>query len=206
MFGGASGPDEPAAPAAADEAGQTPRFSAPAARFHASWLEALREYHDEGRHDELRRDLLEDRDEFARYCAALNAAVERPGEPDLYLARLCGTPPPRGWEDGYVPWTVLWWAAGDEYLGRLSIRHRLTPHLLYHGGNIGFEVRPSARRRGHATAMLAAALPLAAGLGIDPARLDCAVRNIASRRVIEANGGVLAEERDGSFYFWAPTR
>ena len=112
---------------------------------------------------------------------------------------------PGEWVDGYVPQTVLWWVAGDEFLGRLSIRHHLTPHLLYHGGNIGFEVRPSARRRGHATAMLAAALPLAAALGIDPARIDCEADNVASRRVIERNGGVFDEERDGSLFFWLPT-
>jgi len=185
---------------------EPPRFVRPHVRFHESWLEALREYHDEGRHDEIDEDLLEDRDEFAQYCAAVNDAAERPGEPEFYFARLYGTRPPGEWVDGYVPQTVLWWAAGDEYLGRLSIRHRLTPHLLYHGGNIGFEVRPSARRRGHATAMLGAALPLAAGLGIDPARVDCDVGNVASRRAIEANGGALAEERDGSYFFWVPTR
>ena len=39
--------------------------------------------------------------------------------------------------------------------------------------------------------MLAAALPLAAALGIDPARVDCDADNVASRRVIEKNGGVL---------------
>jgi predicted acetyltransferase len=174
-------------------------------RFHASWLDALSEYHAEGRHVEIDGALLEDPEEFAGYCAALNDGVVRPDAPGIYLARLNGTPPPGEWVDGYVPQTVLWWVAGDEYLGRLSIRHRLTPHLLYHGGNIGFEVRPSARRRGHATAMLAAALPLAAALGIDPARIDCDVGNVASRRVIEANGGVLDEERDGSLFFWAPT-
>ena len=183
-----------------------PAFARPDARFHESWLEALREYHGEGRHHEIDEDYFEDPDEFARYCAAVNAGVERPGEPDFYFARLYGTRMPGEWVDGYVPQTVLWWAAGDEYLGRLSIRHRLTPHLLYHGGNIGFEVRPSARRRGHATAMLAAALPLAAELGIDPARVDCEVDNAASRLVIERNGGVLDEERDGSFFFWVPTR
>jgi predicted acetyltransferase len=182
------------------------RFARPDASFRDSWLEALREYHDEGRHDELDEDLLADCEAFARYCDAVNAAVVRPGEPDFYLAELRGTAPRGEWRDGYVPYTVLWWTAGHDYLGRLTIRHRLTPHLLYHGGNIGFEVRPSARRRGHATAMLAAALPLAAALGIDPARLDCEAGNVASRRVIEANGGLLDEERDGSLFFWAPTR
>jgi predicted acetyltransferase len=169
-------------------------------------LEAIHEYHAEGRHAELEAEVFEDREEFARYCAAVNAGVERPGEPDFYFAQLYGTPPPGEWVDGYVPMTTLWWVAGDTFIGRLSIRHRLTSHLLYHGGNIGFEVRPSARRQGHATAMLAEALPLAAELGIDPARVDCDVRNTASRRVIEKNGGVLDEERDGNYFFWLPTR
>ena len=183
-----------------------PHFERPDSRFHASVLEAIHEYHAEGRHAELEAEVFEDREEFARYCAAVNAGVERPGEPDFYFAELHGTPLPGEWAGGYVPQTTLWWVAGDEFIGRLSIRHRLTPHLLYHGGNIGFEVRPRARRQGHATAMLAAALPLAAGFGIDPARVDCDVDNTASRRVIEKNGGVFDEQRDGSCFFWVPTR
>ena len=53
--------------------------------------------------------------------------------------------------------------------------------------------------------MLAAALPLAAAFGVDPARIDCEADNAASRRVIEANGGVLDGERGGTQYFWVPT-
>ena len=142
---------------------------------------------------------------YVAYVAALGAGAQRPGEPDFYLAALEQGPRPVSWPDGYVPQTVFWWVAGDAYLGRLSIRHRLTAHLLHEGGNLGFEVRPSARGRGHATAMLAAALPLAAALGVDPARLDCEAGNVASRRVIEKNGGVLDEERDGALFFWVPT-
>ena len=171
-----------------------------------SFLEALAECHAEGRHLEHPAELLSDPDEFARYVAALRAGVERPGEPDFYLAELRGEAPPAPYPDGYVPQSVYWWLAGEEFLGRLSIRHRLTPHLLEEGGNIGFEVRPSSRRMGHATAMLAAALPLAAALGIDPARLDCDEDNPASRRVIEKNGGRLDHRGGGSLYFLVPTR
>jgi predicted acetyltransferase len=104
-----------------------------------------------------------------------------------------------------VPSTTLWWVDGTDYLGRISIRHRLTPTLLEWGGHIGYDVRPSARRRGYATAMLAAARPVAARLGIDPALVTCDPDNTGSRKVIEANGGVLEDQRAGKLRFWVPT-
>jgi predicted acetyltransferase len=107
--------------------------------------------------------------------------------------------------DGIVPSTQLWWVEGSAYLGRLSIRHTLTPGLLDFGGHIGYGVRPSARRRGHATAMLAAALPVTRLLGIDPALLTCDATNVASRKVIEAAGGVLEDQRGEKLRFWVPT-
>jgi len=107
--------------------------------------------------------------------------------------------------DGLVPQTTLWWVVGDEYLGRVSIRHGLTPSLRERGGHIGYQVRPSARRRGHAGAMLAAALPCARALGIDPALLMCDADNIASRKVIGGNGGILEGLHDGRLWYWVPT-
>jgi hypothetical protein len=41
--------------------------------------------------------------------------------------------------------------------------------------------------------MLAAALPVARSLGVDPALLTCDEDNTASRKVIEANGGVVED-------------
>ncbi len=104
-----------------------------------------------------------------------------------------------------VPSTTFWWIDRDEFLGRLAIRHRLTERLLDIGGHIGYDVRPSARRRGHATAMLAAALRPARDLCIDPALLTCNFENVASRRVIEANGGVLEDQRGNVLRYWVPT-
>lgn len=126
---------------------------------------------------------------FARFVEAVRAE------------RLEQTPRP----DGYVPDTELWWVEGDEFLGRIGIRHRLTPMLLEMGGHIGYDVRPSARRRGHATEMLRQALTVAHELGIDPALITCDVDNVGSRTVIERNGGVLEDERNGKLRFWAPT-
>ena len=182
-----------------------PRLVAPEAACHSSFLDALAEDHAEARHLELDLVLLADPDEFAEYVQALRDDAEHPGAPDRYIMRAFGIPAPHPPLDGYVPQTVLWWVHGHEYLGRLDIRHHLSEGLLRRGGNIGYDVRPSARRRGHATAMLAAALPLAAALGIREARIDCDVDNVASRKVIERNGGVFEREERGSYYFLVPT-
>ena len=56
------------------------------------------------------------------------------------------TPRPEGW----VPCTSWWWLGNDGYLGRIALRHRLTERLLHEGGHIGYDVRPTARRRGYA--------------------------------------------------------
>jgi len=135
--------------------------------------------------------------------------VEELADPGAFVAftrrlhdlSLPGTPRP----EGKVPETLLWWVDGDEYLGRLSIRHQLTDALREFGGHIGYMVRPSARGQGHAGAMLAAALPIARDLGIDPALLTCDADNVGSRRVIESNGGVLEDQREDKLRFWVPT-
>ena len=67
-------------------------------------------------------------------------------------------------------------------------------------------MRPSARRKGYATAMLAESLPIAAELGIDPALVTCDTDNDASRKVIEACGGELEDERNGKLRYWVPTQ
>lgn len=106
----------------------------------------------------------------------------------------------------FVPCTELWMAAGDEYLGRISLRHELTELLFVWGGQIGYAVRPSARGRGYATRALGMMLPVCADLGIDPVLVTCDTDNDASRRTIECNGGVLEDIRDGKMRFWVPTR
>ena len=53
--------------------------------------------------------------------------------------------------------------------------------------------------------MLAQALPLAAKLGIDPVLVTCDDDNTASRKVIEANGGVFEDQRGVKLRYWIPT-
>jgi len=106
----------------------------------------------------------------------------------------------QGWG---VPVTTLWYAAGSAYLGTVVIRHRLTPELTRHGGHIGYHVAPRHRRQGHATAMLAAAVAYCRDtLGIARILVTCDQANAGSRRVIEANGGLLENVLDGECRYW----
>jgi len=84
----------------------------------------------------------------------------------------------------------------QKIVGRLSIRHQLTPHLLNIGGHIGYGILPFARKRGLATYMLKHSLSLAKALGIGPILVTCDEDNIASRKVIEAAGGQLENKFD----------
>jgi predicted acetyltransferase len=105
----------------------------------------------------------------------------------------------------WVPQTTFWYVDGDRYLGSIRIRHRLTPALLEEGGHIGYDVRPTARLRGHATAMLVAALDFARTLGLDSALLTTDEENLGSRRVIETCGGVYEDSRGGKRRYWVAT-
>jgi predicted acetyltransferase len=100
-----------------------------------------------------------------------------------------------------VPVTELWYVEGSGYLGSLVVRHRLTPSLARVGGNIGYHVVPAARRQGHATRMLAEALVYCVHFGLDPVLVTCDAGNGPSRKVIEANAGVLEGSANGELRF-----
>jgi predicted acetyltransferase len=95
---------------------------------------------------------------------------------------------------------LRWWVEGDIYLGRASLRHlslRDSDPAHYAGhGDIGYDVRPSARGRGIATEILRAMLDLARELGYPDVLVTCDVGNAASRRVIEKAGGRFVDEFD----------
>lgn len=166
------------------------QFAEPDLRFHESYVAAMREFHaDSGW-----------RPPFARIEIA---DIESPAAFEAFVAVLRADPlPDTPRPDWKVPQTTLWWVDGDDFIGRLGIRHSLTPALRKVGGHIGYDVRPSRRREGHASRMLAAARPIAAGLGLYRVLLTCDEDNIASRKVIEKNGGVLETAEDGKRRYW----
>ena len=91
---------------------------------------------------------------------------------------------------GFVRW--IWDGA---LAGSIGLRWQpgtddLPPHVL---GHVGYAVVPWKRRRGYATRALALLLPEARAQGLRRLELTTEPENLASRRVIERNGGILIE-------------
>ena len=95
----------------------------------------------------------------------------------------------------WVPESTFWaLSEAGELVGEIEIRHWLTAALEDCGGHVGFSVRPSQRRRGCATQMLALVLEKACAMGLKRVLVTCGAANIGSARVIQKNGGQLAGE------------
>ncbi len=148
----------------------------PSVRYKDSFIEAVREFRDENniRASQYRGlDFAALQNDFESFCREQSEHSEGKHLPD-----------------GYVPESVYWLVDGGRYIGRVSIRHRATPQLLQIGGHIGYDIRPSQRRKGYGSRMLALALPKAKALGHERVLLTCDETNVGSRKVIEKNGGV----------------
>lgn len=104
-----------------------------------------------------------------------------------------------GWEDGldlphgFVAHADLVADVDGVVVGRSSIRYELNEFLRTLGGHIGYAVRPQFRQRGFATEILRQSLDVLRHRGVTPILVTCDDDNIASARVIEANGGVLED-------------
>jgi predicted acetyltransferase len=168
----------------------------PDLRLRASWADAVAEFtqtgstqHGYGLWDFEPLDVTEEgcRKVVDYLLAQADPATELPGE--------------------WVHCTYFWITDGDpeEFVGYLALRHSLSPWLLEEGGHIGYSVRPSRRREGHATRALSLAVRRAGELGIERALVTCDDDNDASRRTIERCGGVYEDTRNGKRRYWIDT-
>lgn len=100
-----------------------------------------------------------------------------------------------------VPANTFWLVEDGDFIGAVNIRARIdTPALVHFGGHVGYAVRPSRQGRGYGRRQLALALDICRGMGLGVVRLSCAEANLASRRTIEANGGVLLRAAPPAWY------
>jgi len=114
---------------------------------------------------------------------------------DAYLARLERSSQRELLPEGWVPGAEFWLDDGaGQVVACVRLRFWLTPELEVEGGHIGYDVRPSARRRGFGTAALQLALPEARLHGLSRVLLTADADNIGSIAIIERSGGIFSGE------------
>lgn len=93
---------------------------------------------------------------------------------------------------GYVPSYHYIFVDGDQFIGEVHIRTHLTDKLLQYGGHIGYGINPKFWHQGYGTKMLRMAIEQYKDLiEDDKILITCDDDNIASSKIIEANGGIL---------------
>ncbi len=155
------------------ESDPTARLVEPTVEFKDSFIEGVKEFQAEGRDTNYNLEDLE-RD----FTSFLD------GEKDRV----------KSFSEDFVPESVFWLVANDEFIGITRVRHRLNDKLLRRGGNIGYEIRSSKRQMGYGTKILELALEKAKELGLERVLLTCNKDNPASRKIIESHGGVMENE------------
>ena len=79
----------------------------------------------------------------------------------------------------------------NKIVGTINVRWNLTGKMKQFGGNIGYGIRPTERRKGYNKINLYLGLIEAKKLGLNKVMLDCDVENLGSSKTMEALGGKL---------------
>ena len=79
----------------------------------------------------------------------------------------------------------------NKIVGTINVRWNLSEEMKQFGGNIGYGIRPTERRKGYNKINLYLGLIEAKKIGLDEVMLDCDVENLGSSKTIEALGGKL---------------
>lgn len=140
--------------------------------YKESFLESVTEFHAEGK--QLYYELPKIANDFAGFVQSLRDQED-----------------PHKLRPGWVPSTEYWLIEGNKFIGRMGLRHELNDSLLKVGGHIGYEIRPSKRRQGYGKEILRLGLAKAQARGLHHVLVTCDEDNIGSKKIIEANGGVL---------------
>lgn len=78
-------------------------------------------------------------------------------------------------------------------VGCMQVHNVLTERMEKYTGHVGYSVRPSERRKGYATKMLAKAKDFLLSFGFNEIYVSCLPENEGSRRTILTNGGEYVE-------------
>lgn len=119
-----------------------------------------------------------------------------------YLIRSINSSRGIGLEPARVPQTKFWLVVNGRPVGMGKLRHYLNDNLRKIGGHIGYCIRPAERGKGLGIVLLCEILKKARELNIPRALITCDETNVASRRVIESNGGKLERAEADECYYW----
>ena len=82
----------------------------------------------------------------------------------------------------------------DRIVGMINIRLALNEKLRKYGGNIGYSIRPTERRKGYNKINLYLGLKICQEYGIKEVLLDCDKYNLGSAKTMQALGGFMVRE------------
>ncbi|WP_109078964.1 GNAT family N-acetyltransferase [Aggregatibacter kilianii] len=91
-------------------------------------------------------------------------------------------------------------------IGFLHLRLSLNEYLRQFGGHIGYSIRPSIRNKGYAKEQLRLGLQQAKEMSIFDVLLTCHTTNIASQKVILANGGIYQDTLNEIQRYWVKNK
>jgi len=151
----------------------------PSIDYKDSYIEALREFQEEGRFTFLHIKDIENN--FETFITDLNDGTRHLHKPY------------ENWVEP-VPETILWFIKEDNYIGSVNIRHRLNWHLEKWGGHLNFMIRPSWRGKGYGKKILQKAIPCVCYLGIDRALIMADPEDLAAQKIIEFAGAEFQDE------------
>ena len=107
-----------------------------------------------------------------------------------YVEKLIQQKEPQETYPDRVPGSTFWLIANNRRLvGTSRLRYWLVPRLEQEGGHIGYDIRPSERKKGYGTQLLALTLNKARAIGLKEVIITCDQDNQGSVRIIEKNGG-----------------
>ncbi len=151
----------------------------PSVDYKDSYLEAIKEFQEEGRYNFIDTNELDKN--FEQFVQDL---LDR--KRHLHKTHADWVEP--------VPETVLWLVKDDQFIGSFNIRHRLNWHLEKWGGHINFSIRPSMRGKGFGKKILQKGMPYACHLGIDRALITLSPKSTSGRHIVEFCGGEFQDE------------
>lgn len=149
----------------------------PSAKYKLSYLDLLNSARKYGDYKELGNAMLRDNES---YDDLLNRLKDRRNGINIASRDVAAT--------------VYFIVDNGDVVGTIDLRHKLNENYLKRLGHIAYYIKPEKRNKGYASHALSLAIEKYKQNNVDRILITCYSDNIASKRVIEKNGGVLEKE------------